>query len=200
MFAEQCSWNSIWAQGIQILGEEIHSGNETFTKDKIGLEQVSGESQFWVSLPSSIFTQLADRLASLINQHLWCPETSMYYDFDCSSSKRSRYTTCSTFWPLWAKIPDAERAKKLVVNALGHFEHSGGLVSTTEESRGQITPERPSRQWVHFYIGFTLGLSFWLGSSSNFSMARSSKLWVYSRGTKNCISMAFHDHQSILRV
>jgi alpha,alpha-trehalase len=48
---------------------------------------------------------------------------------------------------MWAGCASDEQAEKLTENSLSKFEVTGGLVSGTESSRGQISLDRPNRQW-----------------------------------------------------
>ncbi|KAF0093385.1 MAG: glycoside hydrolase family protein [Puniceicoccaceae bacterium 5H] len=55
-----------------------------------------------------------DQLARLINEHLWDPETHLYYDIDLDTGDFVKCPTIASLMPLWAGVPDAERAQCLV--------------------------------------------------------------------------------------
>ena len=58
-----------------------------------------------------------------------------------SRKGRARLLLGNTHWLT------ADQAEKLTENSLSKFEVTGGLVSGTECSRGQISLDRPNRQW-----------------------------------------------------
>lgn len=113
------------------------------------------ESEFAGALPlengaitkSSEWYQAAETRKGLINQYLWNAEQGMFFDYDFVQNRRTDYVSATTFYPLWAELASKEQAEKLAANALPLLEMPGGIVGSTEESRGAITPERPPRQW-----------------------------------------------------
>lgn len=98
-----------------------------------------------------------------ITKYLWNEEKGMYFDYDTAKQVQCNYESCTTFWPLWAGVPDPERAAKVVKNAVPKFEAYGGLVSGTEESRGAISLERPNRQWDYPYGWAPQQMLAWTG-------------------------------------
>ncbi|KAI9322974.1 neutral trehalase [Obelidium mucronatum] len=88
---------------------------------------------------------------ALINKYLWSETASLYFDFDCKEMKQSTYESATAIWALWANIASKEQAERLVPKFLRLFEVEGGIVSTTEASRGPLSNERPSRQWDYPY-------------------------------------------------
>jgi hypothetical protein len=158
MIGNGTTWNSIWARGIHILDptccvdDSIPPNSkkmETEYDDGLVYHELFPDDKefFAVSLPASLFGQLAQRQRDLVEKYLWCPESNLYYDYDCCLSIRSVYKSCTAIWPLWAHIPSPERAKELVRSCMKYFCVTGGLVAGTEESRGSISLTRPSRQW-----------------------------------------------------
>ncbi len=83
----------------------------------------------------------------LVNHYLWDPGHAMFFDYDFRKGERVVYVSATTFYPLWAGVATREQAKALVGKALPLLEMPGGLVSSTEESRGAIAPDHPLRQW-----------------------------------------------------
>ena len=71
----------------------------------------------------------------------------MYFDYDTIKREQTKYETATMFWAMWAGVASPHQAAALVIKALPKFEAFGGIVSGTEESRGAIGIERPSRQW-----------------------------------------------------
>ncbi|KAI8893360.1 Six-hairpin glycosidase-like protein [Globomyces pollinis-pini] len=159
-------WDTKWAIGI-FLTNNVHYELSCLSLSDIGYElPFQSEDFFTVYLPSQLFKELGDTHRELINEYLWCDETNLYFDYDCSIRLRSVYKTCTAFWALWAEIPTPDRAEKLVRSCLKHFKEVGGLVSGTEESRGHITIERPNRQWDYPYGWAPHQILAWTGLSN----------------------------------
>ncbi|RYP69649.1 hypothetical protein DL770_008194 [Monosporascus sp. CRB-9-2] len=98
-----------------------------------------------------------------IHKYLWNEEKGMYFDYDTVKQEQCHYETCTTFWPLWAGVPDPEKAARVVKTAVPKFEAYGGLLSGTEESRGPISLERPNRQWDYPYGWAPQQMLAWTG-------------------------------------
>lgn len=103
------------------------------------------------------------RRRAAINKYLWNEEKGMYFDYDTVKKEQLNYESCTTFWALWAGVPDPERARTVVNTAMPKFEAYGGLLSGTEESRGQISLERPNRQWDYPYGWAPQQILAWTG-------------------------------------
>ena len=82
-----------------------------------------------------------------IDRWLWNEESGQYYDYDYVKRDHVIYDSATAFWPLWSGAASPEQASTLISNLLPKLEMSGGLVSGTDESRGSISLDRPSRQW-----------------------------------------------------
>ncbi|MCI0446504.1 alpha,alpha-trehalase [bacterium] len=96
---------------------------------------------------SSDWVKKAEQRKALINRYLWNAKRGMYFDYDFVLGKQSEYVSATTLYPLWARLASKEQAEQIIKNALPLLEMPGGLVSSSEESRGVITPEHPLRQW-----------------------------------------------------
>ncbi|CEG69874.1 Putative Alpha,alpha-trehalase [Rhizopus microsporus] len=94
-----------------------------------------------------VWRQRAEQRKTRINKYLWNEEAGMYFDYDTIAEEQSNYESVTTFWAMWAKCASQEQAEKMVRMALPKFEVTGGLVSGTAESRGEISLDRPNRQW-----------------------------------------------------
>lgn len=103
------------------------------------------------------------RRRAAIHKYLWNEEKGMYFDYDTVKQEQCVYESCTTFWPLWAGVPDPEKAARVVKTALPKFEAYGGLLSGTKESRGEITLERPNRQWDYPYGWAPQQMLAWTG-------------------------------------
>lgn len=75
----------------------------------------------------------------------------MYFDYDTVKREQTTYESATTFWAMWSGLSTPRQAAALVIKALPKFEAFGGLVSGTEQSRGIISIDRPSRQWDYPY-------------------------------------------------
>ncbi|RKO99631.1 hypothetical protein CXG81DRAFT_14251 [Caulochytrium protostelioides] len=106
---------------------------------------------FLIFFPTKLFRELSVRTQHLVQQYLWNPERSLYFDYDCTSQRQSVYETVTTLWAMWAGLATPEQAAEMVPVALRLFEAEGGLVSGTEASRGRIGLDRPNRQWDYPY-------------------------------------------------
>ncbi|KAI9033863.1 trehalase-domain-containing protein [Phycomyces nitens] len=82
-----------------------------------------------------------------IDKYLWNDKENLYFDYDTVKEKQATYESVTAYWALWAGCASAEQAAKLARHSLAKFEVIGGLISGTEASRGQISIERPNRQW-----------------------------------------------------
>jgi alpha,alpha-trehalase len=103
------------------------------------------------------------RRRAAIHKYLWNEEKGMYFDYDTVKKEQCTYETCTTFWALWAGVPDPDKARTVVKTAVPKFEAYGGLLSGTEESRGQISLERPNRQWDYPYGWAPQQILAWTG-------------------------------------
>ncbi|KAJ3120577.1 alpha,alpha-trehalase nth1 [Physocladia obscura] len=157
MIGGSSTWNSQWAEGIIIYE---HSGTipATFTDSikSIRYHHEKSANKFTVSLSSSLFKNLTIRTRTLIEKYLYSPGTGLYFDYDCKNNSQSTYETATAIWPLWAGVIDSTvdsgKVKKLVDSFLSVFEVAGGIVSTTEKSRGKVGDiDRPARQWDYPY-------------------------------------------------
>ena len=89
----------------------------------------------------------AERRRALVNALLWDEERGMFFDYDFAERRRTGYESATALYPLWAGLASPEQARRLVEGALPLLEASGGLLASTEASRGEVTRERPQRQW-----------------------------------------------------
>ncbi|KAH8670859.1 neutral trehalase [Xylariales sp. PMI_506] len=112
---------------------------------------------------SAVWDRRWKRRRAAMHKFLWNEEKGMYFDYDTAKQTQCTYESCTTFWPLWAGVPDPERAAKVVKNAVPKFEAYGGLLSGTEESRGPVSLERPNRQWDYPYGWAPQQMLAWTG-------------------------------------
>jgi len=96
---------------------------------------------------ASAWEQRAAKRAALMNRYLWNQAEGMFFDYDFVRKEQTGYVSATTFYPMWAGLATPEQAESMVRNALPLLEMPGGVVGSTEDSRGPITPEHPLRQW-----------------------------------------------------
>lgn len=105
-------------------------------------ETVSGEhytSDYWI--------KKAEERKSLSNKYLWNSDKGLYFDYDTKNNKQSNFVAATTFTPMWSEMASKEQAEQLVKNGIPLLLEKGGIAGSTEESRGEISEERPVRQW-----------------------------------------------------
>ncbi len=78
---------------------------------------------------------------------MWNEEQGLFLDYDFVAKRQLEYVSATTLYPLWAGLLDERRACRLARSALAELEAPGGILSSTEASRGPVSPERPPRQW-----------------------------------------------------
>ena len=97
---------------------------------------------------SSTWFERAKKRKALMTQYLWDEKRGMFFDYDFNKNrKRHVYVSATNFYPLWAGLATKEQAESLVRNALPVLEMPGGVVASTEKSRGPISETRTARQW-----------------------------------------------------
>jgi alpha,alpha-trehalase len=112
---------------------------------------------------SAIWERRAKRRKLAIDKYLWNKEDGLYYDYDTVKRQQCKYESCTTFWALWAGVSAPHQAAAMVTNALPKFEAFGGLLSGTQESRGEIGLDRPNRQWDYPYGWAPQQMLAWTG-------------------------------------
>ncbi|WGH76098.1 trehalase family glycosidase [Tenacibaculum tangerinum] len=93
------------------------------------------------------WNEKAKQRQTLSNQYLWNASKGMYFDYDTKTQQQSHYIAATTFIPMWAEMASKEQAQQLLEKALPLLLEKGGIAGSTEESRGEISDERPQRQW-----------------------------------------------------
>ena len=96
---------------------------------------------------SAAWEERAERRRDLMSRLCWNEERGMFFDYDFVARKQTGFESVTTLYPLWAGLARGDQAAMLVRRAVPLFEEAGGLVSTTEASRGPVSEHRPQRQW-----------------------------------------------------
>ncbi|MEM7085055.1 MAG: alpha,alpha-trehalase [Bacteroidota bacterium] len=82
-----------------------------------------------------------------VNEFLWNPEKGLYFDYKFETEMQTQFISATVFTPLWANLCSKEQATLVVQNAIPLLKEKGGMASCTRESRGEISNERPQKQW-----------------------------------------------------
>ncbi|KAJ3079227.1 alpha,alpha-trehalase nth1 [Rhizoclosmatium hyalinum] len=174
-------WNSDWAKGIMIY--------ETTTIPALQSSETSpscnidSPSSFSVTLPATLFSSLASRTNTLIHKYLWSDTDSLFYDYDCKKQRQTKYESATAFWALWANVATPTQAAKLVPKCLELFEVAGGIVASTESSRGVVSEERPRRQWDYPFGWAPHQIMAWKGLANygyHVDATRLAYRWLYT--------------------
>lgn len=112
---------------------------------------------------SAIWDRRHKRRKLAIDKYLWNEEAGMYFDYDTVKKEQTTYESCTTFWALWAGVASPKQAAAMVTKALPKFEAYGGLLAGTAKSRGEISLERPNRQWDYPYGWAPQQILAWTG-------------------------------------
>ncbi|KAL5340482.1 trehalase-domain-containing protein [Aspergillus crustosus] len=137
----------------------------TYFKDKLDIpvefrtpltKDVQNES-------SSVWDRRARRRKMRMDTYLWDEEKGMYFDYDTAKQERTTYESTTTFWAMWAGLATPRQASELITKALPRLEAFGGLLSGTEESRGIVGVDRPTRQWDYPYGWAPQQMLAWTG-------------------------------------
>ena len=96
---------------------------------------------------SATWEERAARRRNLMSRFCWNEEHGMFFDYDFVDGEQTGFESVTTLYPLWAGLATSEQAAMLARRAVPLFAEAGGLVSTTEASRGPVSDGRPQRQW-----------------------------------------------------
>jgi len=112
---------------------------------------------------SAAWDRRARKRRLLMDKYMWNEEKGMYFDYNTVTKEAHKYESATTFWPMWAGVATPRQAAVLVNEALPRLEVLGGLVSSTEESRGKVGLDRPMRQWDYPFGWAPHQMLAWVG-------------------------------------
>ena len=95
----------------------------------------------------SFWANKAEFRKQMVDLYLWNEAKGLYFDYNVKTESQSDFVAASTLAPLWAKMCSEKQAEALVENALDALKEKGGIAGCTAESRGDISPDKPQRQW-----------------------------------------------------
>lgn len=96
---------------------------------------------------SGEFEAAARHRKQLMMRYLWNAQRGMFFDYNFVERKQTTFVSATTLYPLWAGLLSTEEADRLVKAAVPLLAMPGGIVGSTEASRGPITAEHPQTQW-----------------------------------------------------
>ncbi len=114
------------------------------------------------SVHSKIYTSIfwfnkSRQRKELVDQFLWIPasermtkqgnQQGLYVDYNFKTKTQSSFIAATTFVPLWSKMASKEQAEVLIRNILPLLKEEGGIAGSTQKCVGEISEERPQRQW-----------------------------------------------------
>jgi alpha,alpha-trehalase len=104
---------------------------------------------------SQTWEDRARRRRQLIREHLWDRGRSLFFDYHRPTGVRHIYVSATTFYPLWAwdgerrstSILEEDEIEAFVAVAIDLLRAPGGILASTEASRGPLSSRRKARQW-----------------------------------------------------
>ncbi len=132
---------------------------------------------------SSDWLAKARKRKYLCTKYLWNEKDGIFYDYNFVKKKQTGFVSATAFYPMWAKMASVKQANSLVENLLPILEEAGGIASSSKESRGKITEERPQRQWDYPNGWAPHQMMIWQGLKSygyNKIAERLAYKWLYT--------------------
>ncbi|KAI8080243.1 trehalase-domain-containing protein [Gilbertella persicaria] len=96
---------------------------------------------------AGLWRERARQRKARIDKYLWNEQEGLYFDYDTVAEENIHYESVTAFWAMWAGCASQAQAERMTRQSLHKFEVMGGLVSGTIKSRGEISLDRPNRQW-----------------------------------------------------
>ncbi len=125
----------------------------------------------------------------LMTKYLWNERRGMFFDYDFVNQGQTDFVSATTFYPLWSGAATKEQARLVVQNAIPLLEAAGGIVGSTEVSRGPITKDHPQTQWDYPFGWAPHQMLIWAGLK-NYGFAKLSRelayRWLYTVTMNAC--------------
>lgn len=96
---------------------------------------------------AKVWFERAEARRQRMQELMWDERAGMFFDWNWRTETRHTYESATTFYPMWAGLATEEQAGMLVEAAEPVLEAPGGLLASTERSRGPVNDDRPPRQW-----------------------------------------------------
>ena len=124
-----------------------------------------------------------------MTQYLWNEKRGMFFDYNFVKKRQTDFVSATTFYPLWAKVATRRQAEALVKDALPLLEMPGGIVGSTEDSRGPITELHPQTQWDYPFGWAPQQMLIWEGLK-NYNKSKIARdlayRWLYTITINAC--------------
>ena len=96
---------------------------------------------------STTWARRARLRKSRMNGYCWNSSQGTFHDYNTFSKEPHLFESATGLWPLWAGLATLTQAAAVVTNLLPNLEEAGGLVSTSQRSRGPVSATNPQKQW-----------------------------------------------------
>lgn len=144
---------------------------------------------------SALWDRRSKRRKLAIDKYLWNEKEGMYFDYDTVKREQCTYESVTTFWAMWAGVSSPKQAAAMVTKALPKFEALGGLLSGTKKSRGEVSLQRPNRQWDYPYGWAPQQMLAWTGLYRYSYVEEAERLaykWLFM------ITKAYYDYNGVV--
>ena len=133
--------------------------------------------------------EAARKRKALIEKYLWNETKGLFFDYDVVEGRQTAFVSATTFYPLWAGLLSPSQARRLIRTAIPLLAMPGGIVGSTEASRGPITVEHPQTQWDYPFGWAPHQMLIWSGLQryGYSSLARDlAYRWLYTITVNAC--------------
>ncbi len=93
------------------------------------------------------FRQTAEQRSERMQYFMWNEDEARFFDYDFEKDMQTGFESITNLYPLWAGMLTHGQAARVVERGLPLYVEKGGLVSTTEKSRGPLGEGRVAYQW-----------------------------------------------------
>ncbi|WGK65572.1 trehalase family glycosidase [Croceiramulus getboli] len=91
--------------------------------------------------------QRAEKRRQLMNSLMWNEKAGQYFDYHFLDQKQTEFESASNFFPLWAGIPSADQAAKMVNALKSSLKERGGIAGTSAAMHARVPSGAVQRQW-----------------------------------------------------
>jgi alpha,alpha-trehalase len=131
----------------------------------------------------------AAKRRELVTRFLWNEARGMFFDYNVVTKRQTAFVSATTFFPLWAGLATETQASRVVATALPLLAMPGGIVGSTEESRGPISDARPQTQWDYPFGWAPHQMLVWSGLQKYHYVDRAREMayrWLYMITLNGC--------------
>ena len=138
---------------------------------------------------ASYWKQKAMSRKEKVNTLLWDETQGIYFDYNFEKQSSHVCYSATALTPLWAKLCSEKQAELLIQKLLPKLKEKGGIVSCDKLSRGEISEDRPQKQWDYPNGWAPHQMMIWKGLEHYGYIAEQQELiyrWLYMI-TKNAV-------------